>query len=238
MTIGDKPHSRHPQNWGSRQTGIGPTICELSDRLMEVAALVAVGETSKEIARRLGISASTVGWAFNKFMSEQSMSAKNSNLPQSASLAGCWVSRFHFKSKRPGTLPIEGYQFGLEVLSVAASGNLRGQVAQAIRTDGHPAFEHELVGSVRENQFLGTWENVNAPNFGCFLLRISGNGMNMNGYYAGTARDGFVRFDRWDWIRVVSGQSLEGIEPHEFEGLLDAGNGIALREKGVAGNRG
>jgi hypothetical protein len=224
-----------------------PMIQRLSDRELEVASYIANGDSSKEVARRLGISHNTVeaykkrivanwqltsarriGQAYMNFIKENRAHILHHQNPPPHNITGYWLSRFHFRSKRSANSTIDGYQFGLELLKPDGMRSFHGQVVNAIRTDEHPAFEHLLHGEVREHHFVGTWENKNSPNFGCFLLRLSSSGMSMSGYYAGTARDGFVRFDRWDWLRVISGDSLQQVDAISFENALNTGGGISL----------
>lgn len=161
-------------------------------------------------------------------------------------LTGYWLSRFEFQNFIRGSVPQgdqfkSGSQINLEQIEKIKHDyfGFAGKFVMGVRARDLQPYEHVLRLREVDGYVLGTWENKNSHNVGCFHLTIHSAGNSLNGLHLGNTSNGAVMSGRWTWLRVQTKLPRDWTErtlrPHEelnefFESILETGRTFSAEE--------
>jgi DNA-binding CsgD family transcriptional regulator len=124
-------------------------------------------------------------------------------------LEGHWLSRFEFQNFiRSAESPLgqlkSGGQIDLEQIEKVRHDyfTFKGTLMKGVRSGDLPPYEHVLRLREVDGYVIGTWENENTHNVGCFHLTIHSAGNSLVGLHLGNTSNGAVLSGKWTWVRV------------------------------------
>lgn len=188
----------------------------LTKRQMDIAEYAKKGFSDKEIANALDISIYTVKTHLKNIYEKIEVSGRTelaglsdwyaSDIPDTKSILGHWLSRFEYKAYRPGLNDyIIGIQYNLEFLFESEESDFfpicgKNKLGTG---DSELSYSHDLKCHFEKNNLLGVWiNNSSTRNMGCFQLNISNNNFIMSGKHIGNASNNSIQSGDWIWIKV------------------------------------